>query len=326
MATRWTEDDVPDQSGRTVVVTGANSGVGFETARVFARRNAEVVLACRDMRKADEARDRIHAESPTAPVRTLELDLSSQASVRQAADRVRRDHARVDLLINNAGALIRRHQVTEDGFERTLATNHLGAFAFTGLTLTRLLDTPGSRVVTVSSVGHKRGVMNFDDPHFADGYRSAQAYFQSKLANLLFTYELQRRLAAAGSSTIALAAHPGNARTAFGGDQLPIRVVASPRMRLFTWWLLQDPATAALATVRAAVDPAASGGHYYGPAGRNEWTGHPVRVDSSPRSHDTAAQRRLWELSTQLTGVSYPLGPTARDVPGGTATPAGRTR
>ncbi|GAA4200213.1 oxidoreductase [Actinocatenispora rupis] len=315
----WTEHEVPDQSGRTVLVTGANSGLGFETARVFARHHAQVVLACRDVRKADDARERIRAETPTASVRTLELDLSSQASVRRAAEQVGRDHAQVDLLINNAGALIRRHEITEDGFEKTFATNHLGAFAFTGLILERLLSTPASRVVTVSSVGHKRGVMNFDDPHFGAGYRRNDAYFQSKLANLLFTYELHRRLAAAGASTIAVAAHPGNARTAFGSDQLPIRIVTNPRLRLLTSWLLQDPTTAALSTVRAAVDPAATGGEYFGPDGRNEWTGHPVPVPSSARSHDTDAQRRLWDLSEQLTGVRYPV---PLGTPGTTATPA----
>lgn len=307
MAAPWTERDVPDQSGRTVVITGANSGIGFETARVLARRHAQVVLACRDPRKAAAARDRIRAETPAASLRTLELDLASQASVARAAQEVLGEYARVDLLINNAGALVRRHEVTEDRFERTLATNHLGAFAFTGLTLERLLTTPGSRVVTVSSVGHKRGVMNFADPHFEQGFRSHDAYFQSKLANLLFTYELQRRLAAAGAGTIALAAHPGNARTAFGSDQLPIRTFTNPRLRALTWWLLQDPATAALSVLRAATDPTATGAQYYGPAGRNEWTGHPVEVQSMPPSHDRTSQDTLWTLSTTLTGVTYPF-------------------
>ncbi|QDP97412.1 SDR family NAD(P)-dependent oxidoreductase [Microlunatus elymi] len=312
MATRWTERDVPDQSGRTVVITGANSGLGYETARIFARHGAEVVLACRDLRKAGEARTRILAESRSAAVHLLQLDLASQNSVRQAAERLDRDHPRVDLLINNAGALIRRRDTTEDGFERTFATNHLGAFAFTGLILPRLLERPGSRVVTVSSVGHRRGVMQFDDLQFARGYHSNRAYFQSKLANLLFAYELQRRLAAAGAATISVAAHHGNARTAFGGDQLPIRVVTDPRLRLFTSWLLQDPETSALALVRAAVEPGVTGGEYYGPDGRNEWTGHPIRVESIPASYDLAAQQRLWKVSEQLTGVTYPLGRLTR--------------
>jgi NAD(P)-dependent dehydrogenase (short-subunit alcohol dehydrogenase family) len=304
---RWTESEVPSQTGRTVVITGASSGLGLETARVFARHGAEVVLACRNAPKAADVRRRILAETPSASLQIVALDLASQASVRRAAAHLASAYPRIDLLVNNAGALVRKHIVTEDGFELTLATNHLGGFALTGLVLPSLLRTPGSRVVTVSSVGHKRGAMRFDDLHFGHGYDSRQAYFQSKLANLLFTYELERRLEAMGAPTIAVAAHPGNARTAFGADQLPIRVVSSPRLRPLTWWLLQSPVTAALATVRAAVDPTAAGGEYFGPQGRNEWTGHPVRVESIPLSHDVEAQRRLWAESERLTGVSYPV-------------------
>ncbi|NNC11415.1 SDR family NAD(P)-dependent oxidoreductase [Planctomonas sp. JC2975] len=307
MTTDWTETDVPDQTGRTVVITGANSGLGLETARVFARHGAHVVLACRDPRKADDARQRILAETPDAHLGTLELDLASQTSVRRAAHRITTDIPHLDLLINNAGALIRRYAVTEDGFETTFATNHLGAFALTGLVLNSLRSTPNSRVVTVSSVGHRRGVMDFDDPNAAREFHSHQAYFQSKLANLLFAYELQRRLTEADACTISVAAHPGNARTAFGGDQRMIRIATGQRLRWATSWLMQDPRLSALATVRAAVDPTATGGEYFGPDGRNEWTGHPVQVDSIPRSHDVGDQRRLWELSESLTGVRYPL-------------------
>ncbi|MCL1869200.1 MAG: oxidoreductase [Promicromonosporaceae bacterium] len=307
MSTHWTEHEAPDQTGRTAVVTGASSGLGYETARVLARRGATVVLACRSPERTAAAMARIRAESPGASLRTVTLDLASQASVRAAADRLMAEHPRIDVLVNNAGALVRDYALTEDGFERTLATNHLGAFALTGLVLPSLLATEGSRVVTVSSVGHKQGEMHFDDLQWAQGYRSHQAYFQSKLANLLFMYELQRRLAASGGPTIAVAAHPGNARTGFGGDQVHIRVTTDPRLRFLTWWLLQSPVTAALATVRAAVDPAATGGEYFGPEGRNEWTGYPVRVESSTRSHDVDAQRRLWTESERLTGVTFPL-------------------
>jgi len=202
-----------------------------------------------------------------------------------------------------------RHRLTEDGFELTLATNHLGPFAFTGLVLDRLLAVPGSRIVTVASIGHRRGTINFDDLHFQRGYRFQDAYFQSKLANLLFTYELQRRLAAAGAPTIAVAAHPGNARTEFGRELSPlVRVAMSPRLRMLTWWLMQRPQMGALATVRAAVDPDARGGDYYGPPGRAQFTGYPTRVESTARAHDPQAQRRLWHESEQLTGVTYPVG------------------
>jgi NAD(P)-dependent dehydrogenase (short-subunit alcohol dehydrogenase family) len=304
---RWTSAEVPDQQGRTVVITGANTGLGFETAKLLARHGATVVLACRNPHKAADAAARIGAAAPRAKVSTLQVDLASQGSVHRAADQLRADHPRIDLLINNAGGIRPRHGLTEDGYELTLATNHLGPFAFTGLVLDRLLAVPGSRIVTVASIGHRRGTINFDDLHFQRGYRFQDAYFQSKLANLLFTYELQRRLAAAGAPTIAVAAHPGNARTEFGRDLSPLtRVAMSPRLRMLTWWLLQSPQMGALATVRAAVDPDARGGDYYGPPGRAQFTGYPTRVQSTPASHDAQAQRRLWRESERLTGVTYP--------------------
>jgi NAD(P)-dependent dehydrogenase (short-subunit alcohol dehydrogenase family) len=306
---RWTTTDIPDQQGRTVVVTGANTGLGFETAKLLAQHGATVVLACRNPHKAADAAARIGAAAPRARVSTLQVDLASQGSVHRAADQLRAEHPRIDLLINNAGGIRPRHGLTEDGYELTLATNHLGPFAFTGLVLDRLLAVPGSRIVTVASIGHRRGTINFDDLHFQRGYRFQDAYFQSKLANLLFTYELQRRLAAAGAATIAEAAHPGNARTEFGRDLSPmIRVAMSPRLRMLTWWLLQSPQVGALSTVRAAVDPDARGGDYYGPPGRAQFTGYPTRVQSTPASHDAQAQRRLWRESERLTGVTYPTG------------------
>jgi NAD(P)-dependent dehydrogenase (short-subunit alcohol dehydrogenase family) len=306
---RWNSAAISDQRGRTVVITGANTGLGFETAKVLAANGANVVLACRNLAKGEEARTRILASSPTADVSTLHLDLASLASVHLAAERLRADHARIDLLINNAGGMTLPYRRTEDGFELTFATNHLGPFAFTGLLLDRMLDIPGSRIVTVSSIGHRRGTVNFDDLHFERGYRYSAAYFQSKLANLMFTYELQRRLAAAGAPTIAVAAHPGNARTEFGRDLSPfVRVMMSPRLRMFTWWLMQSPQMGALSTLRAATDPDAQGGDYYGPPGRAQFTGYPSLVESTARSHDVQAQRRLWRESERLTGVPYPIG------------------
>ncbi|GAA4440047.1 oxidoreductase [Phytohabitans houttuyneae] len=311
MARRWTEAEVSDQSGRVAVVTGGNTGLGFATARVLAARGATVVLACRSPERAAAAAERIRAESPGAAVETLLLDLASQESVRRAAAELRAAHPRLDLLVNNAGGLWPRRETTVDGFERTLATNHLGPFAFTGLVLDRLLPVPGSRVVTVSSIGHRfgSGGFNFDDPHFTRGWvysaRDRAAYFQSKLANLLFTYELQRRFAAAGAHTIAVAAHPGNARTEFGRELDPAsRAVMSRWLRPLTWWLLQDPRVGALATLRAAVDPDARGGDFFGPPGRTQFTGHPAKIESSPQSYDVTAQRRLWELSEGSTGVT----------------------
>jgi NAD(P)-dependent dehydrogenase (short-subunit alcohol dehydrogenase family) len=291
------------------VITGANVGLGFETARLLAERGATVILACRNPIKAADAAARINASVPDSTVRTLQLDLASLASIRRAAAQLRTENPRIDLLINNAGGVRPKYAVTEDGFEQTLATNHLGPFAFTGLILDRLLTVSGSRIVTVSSIGHRRGTINFDDLHSANGYRYQRAYFQAKLANVMFTYELHRRLAAAGVPTIAVAAHPGNARTEFGRDMpLPVRVMMRPQLRMLTWWLMQDPERGALAAVRAAVDPDARGGDYYGPPGRAQFTGYPTRVESSERSHDTAAQRRLWRESERLTDITYPAG------------------
>jgi NAD(P)-dependent dehydrogenase (short-subunit alcohol dehydrogenase family) len=297
---------VPDQSGRTAVVTGANAGLGLATARVLAERRAMVVLACRDVVKAERAADRIRSEVGGADLYVVHLDLASLASVREAADQLRSDYPRLDLLINNAGVMAVPYQRTEDGFELTLSTNHLGHFAFTGLLMERLLATVGSRIVTVSSIAHRRGVLHFDDLQSEHRYKPGDAYGQSKLANLLFTHELQARLEAAGTRTIAVAAHPGNARTELWRTSFRVeRVLISPRLRWLNFWLVQSAELGALPTLRAAVDPSARGGDYYGPAGPFQFTGYPTRVESSARSHDAVAQRRLWDLSEQLTGVSY---------------------
>jgi NAD(P)-dependent dehydrogenase (short-subunit alcohol dehydrogenase family) len=309
---RWTEADLPGLGGRTAVVTGANTGLGFQTARALAARGATVVLACRNLAKADAAVGRIADDVPGAQLRTVELDLAALESVRGAAAWLRAEYPHLDLLINNAGRVNPRPSRTGDGFERTLGVNHLGPFALTGLVLDRLLAAPAARIVTVSSVGHRRGAIHLDDLNFDQGYRWQQAYFQSKLANLMFTFELQRRLAAAGAAAIAVAAHPGNARTEFGRDMNPVaRAVMSPRLRALTFWLLQPAEIAALPITRAAADPAVRGGEYYGPRGWQEWTGYPERATPIARAHDQDVQRRLWERSEQLTGVTYRLAPAA---------------
>jgi len=304
---RWTAADVPDQSGRTAVVTGASGGLGLETAEVLAGRGAAVVLACRDLGKAERAADRIRSAAAGASVLVVHLELGSLASVRTAAEQINAACPSLDLLINNAGVMAIPREVTEDGFERTLATNHLGHFALTGLLLGRMLDTPGSRVVTVSSNGHRMGdgVMHFEDLQLTSGYKPWPAYYRSKLANLLFTYELQRRLTGAGADTMALAAHPGNARTDLWRHSRLDQALYRPMLRPLTFWFAQSAHMGALATLRAATDPAAAGGEYYGPPGRQQFTGHPVRVESSAQSHDEADAARLWAISEELTGVSY---------------------
>jgi NAD(P)-dependent dehydrogenase (short-subunit alcohol dehydrogenase family) len=298
---RWTEADIPDQAGRVAVVTGANAGLGLQTAKLLARRGAQVVLACRNPARAEQAAAALRSAYPAA---TVALDLASLASVRTAAAKLRAAYPRLDLLINNAGVMEVPYERTEDGFELTLGTNHLGHFALTGLLLPSLLATPGSRVVTMSSQGHASGIMNFEDLHCDRGYEPATAYFQSKLANLLFTYELDRRLRAAAATTIAVAAHPGVVytdlfRTRSKLDQLLI----SPRLRAVNFWFAQSIRMGALPVLRAATDPAVRGGDFYGPRRRFD-TGYPARVESSARSRDVADQARLWAVSEQLTGVA----------------------
>lgn len=310
---RWTAADVPSQSGRTAVVTGASGGLGLETARVLAQRGADVVLACRDMDKAGRAVAGIRAAAPSASVRVVHLELHRLASVREAAEEIRAMCPRLDLLINNAAVMVPPCQRTEDGFELTFATNHLGHYALTGLVLGRLLATAGSRIVTVSSIGHRSGLMHFDDLQFERGYDASHAYWQSKLANLLFTYELQARLEAAGTFTTALAAHPGVVRTdLWRTSSLLERVAISPRLRLLNFRAVHSVQQGALPTLRAATDPAARGGEYYGPSRRSGSTGHPVPVEAHPRAHDMDSQHRLWEISGKLTGVSYDIGSAAR--------------
>jgi len=312
---RWTAADVPDQRGRTAVITGANSGIGLEAARVLASRGATVVVACRDLEKADQAARLIVAgavpdarDDRDARVQTLRLDLASLASVREAADELCSRHPRLDLLINNAGVMMPPYGRTEDGFELQFGTNHLGHFALTGLVLDRLLATGGSRVVTVSSNGHRAGRIDLDDLQSERHYRKMRAYGQSKLANLMFTYELQRRLAAAGAPTIALAAHPGTSRTDLVRHlRGPSQAVVNARLGPLTSWFAQNAEMGALPTLRAATDPGATGGQYYGPGGAFGFTGYPVPVESSGRSRDVPVMERLWEESEKLTGVRFPV-------------------
>jgi NAD(P)-dependent dehydrogenase (short-subunit alcohol dehydrogenase family) len=300
----WTVADVPDQQGRTAVVTGSNTGIGYEAAAVLAQRGAITVLACRDTGKAERAAARLSAAAPQATVSVVRLDLASLDSVRAAAEQIRASHERLDLLINNAGLMMPPHGTTADGFELQLGTNHLGHFALTSLLLDLMLSVPGSRVVTVSSNGHRGGRINFADLQSERRYGRMSAYAQSKLANLMFTYELERRLRAAGAATIALAAHPGSA-----GTEL-VRHMPGVLQTVYSTaggWFKQSAAMGALPTLRAATDPAARGGEYYGPGGFGQLTGYPVRVSSNSRSHDEAAQRRLWAESERLTGVTFPV-------------------
>jgi NAD(P)-dependent dehydrogenase (short-subunit alcohol dehydrogenase family) len=301
---KWTTADIPDQAGRVAVVTGANTGLGYETALALAEHGAHVVLAVRNLDKGKDAAARITANGPRGEVALQELDLTSLESVRAAAQQLRSDHDRIDLLINNAGVMYTPKSNTKDGFELQFGTNHLGHFAFTGLLLDRLLPVAASRVVTVSSIGHRiLADIHFDDLQWEHSYNRVAAYGQSKLANLMFTYELQRRLASQGT-TIAAAVHPG------GSDTELSRNLPAPLARAFVAvqpLVAQDAAMGALPTLRAATDPAVLGGQYYGPDGFGGMRGYPKIVASSKKSHDADRQRRLWAVSEELTGVTYPV-------------------
>jgi NAD(P)-dependent dehydrogenase (short-subunit alcohol dehydrogenase family) len=304
---QWTVADIPTQSGRIAIVTGANSGLGSETALALAAKGAHVVLACRDAARAQVAVDMIRAATPTASLEVIPLDLASLASIRAFADAFDKRHAKLDLLCNNAGVLAIPRRTTSDGFEMQLGTNHLGHFALTGLLLQRLLDTAGSRVVSVSSTAHRPGKMHFDDLQLERNYGKWKAYAQSKLANLLFSFELDRRLRKAGASVISVAAHPGYAATnlqtvaaKMEGSKLSERVFEFGNS-LFA----QSAAMGALPTLYGATAGAVQGGDYYGPDRFFESWGHPKKVGSTARARDAAAAAKLWEISESLTDVRY---------------------
>jgi NAD(P)-dependent dehydrogenase (short-subunit alcohol dehydrogenase family) len=313
--TRWTTRDIPDQTGRIAVVTGANSGIGYEAAKGLALAGATVVLACRDAAKGEAAAESIRAAGAGVNVEPASLDLASLASVRAFARSFAERHTALHALVNNAGVMGIPRRTTAEGFEMQLGTNHLGHFALTGLLLERLLAGDGARVVNVSSLGHRRGRIDFEDLHGERSYARWRAYYQSKLANLLFTYELQRRLEAAAGRCISVACHPG-----FTATNLQL---VGPRMdgsRLMTTvWsgfnrvFAQDAARGALPTLYAATAPDVQGGDYIGPGGFQEARGYPRKVESNARSHDGELARRLWDVSETLTGVRYKLETPAGD-------------
>lgn len=298
---KWTADQMPDQSGRVAIVTGANSGIGYEAARQLARHGATVIMACRNPERGEAAVAAIEGEGPAGSVALMTLDLADLSSVRAFAEAFHQRYDRLDLLINNAGVMMPPERwETKDGFEIQFGVNHLGHFALTGLLLDRLLETPRSRVVTVSSSMARLGEMNFDDLQGEQSYSGRGAYGQSKLANLLFTFELQRRLAAAGAKTLAVAAHPGYTATDLQRHSRLFRVL-NPLVA-------QKPDKGALPTLYAAVGEDVQGGDYYGPDGFQEMRGHPKKVTPPDRATDEAAAARLWAVSEELTGVRFEIG------------------
>ncbi len=295
---QWDSRLMLDQSGKVAVITGAASGLGFETARMLASKHARVVMAVRSSAKGRDAAARIKKEYPGADVAVMELDLADLASVRKFAENFRKRYSRLDLLINNAGVMVPPYGKTADDFELQLGTNHLGHFTLTLLLLDMLKEVQGSRVVTVSSGAHAFGILDFDDLNWEKRrYNAWQAYGDSKLANLYFTRELQQRLDEEDVNVLAVAAHPGWAATELQRHQLWVRLLNS----LFA----QSAGMGALPTLYAATAPDVHGAEYFGPDGKGQMRGYPVKVQSSKRSRDMAIARKLWEVSEEMTGIRW---------------------
>ena len=299
--------DVPALAGKTIIVTGANSGIGFEAARVFAERGADLIMACRSAERGHAAAERIRSASPEARIEVRPLDLASLASVREFARWFNDSRASLELLINNAGLMAIPRQITVDGFEMQLGVNHLAHFALTGLVLPKLLATPDARVVNLSSQAHLIGRMRWDD---LDGQRNCHkwaAYGQSKLANLLFTFELARRLNARHATQRALACHPGYAATNLQlvGPSMEGSRLGMAMMKLGNKLMAQSAADGALPTLYAATAAAAHSGEYIGPGGLFGRAGPPAPLRAMAAAYDASSMQRLWQISCERTGVSF---------------------
>ncbi len=294
----FTDDDVTQQAGKTFLVTGANTGIGFETSKALAAKGARVLLACRSQDKAHDAMAAIAKAHPDADLDFVPLDQGDLASVEQAAEQVS-DEARLDVLVNNAGIMMPPLHYTTDGFESQFGVNHLGTFALTGQLLAKLAETDNSRVVVTSSIAHKPGRIDFDDLAAQRGYDAQGRYQQSKLANLLFMYELDRRLRAADAPTMSVGCHPGIATTELARHLPRYVTFALPLARL----AFNSPAQGAWPTLMAATDDALDGGDYVGPSRFGETSGPAQKVNSTRRARDHDLAARLWEVSVEMTGV-----------------------
>jgi NAD(P)-dependent dehydrogenase (short-subunit alcohol dehydrogenase family) len=303
MTRRWTAADIPDQTGRTFVVTGANSGLGLESAGRLAEHGAHVVMTARDRAKGEEAIAAIKERVPGASVELRLLDLADLDSVRAFATGLTDDKVAVDVLINNAGVMMTPPRRTAQGYELQFGTNHLGHFALTGLLLDTLQHGTDPRVVTVSSTMHKQGTIDFDDLQREHKYSPTAAYAQSKIANILFGLELQRRLDAAGSPVRSLMAHPGYSSTNLQSSG-PTGLLKLG-MRIANPLFAQHVRFGALPQLRAATAPDVRGGQYYGPTRLFESRGYPAEVQPIKRAQDPATAARLWDVSEELTGVAY---------------------
>lgn len=298
MNKNWNLESVPAQNGRIAIVTGANIGLGFETAKVLAAKGCEVIMAARNPQKAEKAIAQIKIEHPGAKLKFIQLDLSRLASVREFAREFLEKYTQLDLLINNAGIMMTPFSLTEDGFESQFGTNYLGHFQLTGLLLPAMKNVKNSRVVSLSSMAHKPGKIQFDDLNFSKNYNKMKAYSQSKLACLMFGYELQRKLEKANLPTLSVAAHPGVSSTQLGRNMSPVMSYLFPKFG-------QSAEAGALPILMAALDNSAKGGEYYGPDGFMEMRGKPTVVDSTRLSKNIEVAEKLWEVSEKLVGFKY---------------------
>lgn len=301
MSEKWTEKDIPNQEGKVAIVTGSNTGIGFDTARMLAENDAKVILAVRTISKGEDAAERIREKYADADLKVMELDLADLESVENFAENFKKELSKLDLLINNAGVMIPPYTKTKDGFELQFGTNHLGHFALTAHLLDILKNTEHSRVINVASLAHNRGELDFDDLNWENrSYTAWRAYGDSKLANLYFTYELQRKFEEYNYDAIAVAAHPGGTSTDLARHSF--------FMNIFAGLLGQSSEMGALPTVRAAVDETLKGSDYIGPDGFGEFYGYPIKVDSNDLSKDEMLAKRLWNVSEEMTGVKYEFG------------------
>jgi len=297
---KWDSSNIPDQMGRVAIVTGSSSGIGYETARVLAEKKASVIVAVRNLKKGNAAADKIISQHPNADVKVIELDLANMESIRNFAAEFKNNYSRLDLLINNAGVMMPPYSKTADGFELQFGTNHLGHFALTGLLLDLIKTTPDSRIVNVSSSAHNYGDLDLEDLNWEKRpYKKMKSYGDSKIANLYFTYELQKRVDRDGGNPLVAASHPGWTATEL---QRHVGFV-----RLLNNFFSQDITMGALPTLYAAVGADVKGSDYYGPSGWREMKGYPKKVESNELSHNEKIARILWDVSEELTGVKFNL-------------------
>ncbi|MDO9152492.1 MAG: oxidoreductase [Paludibacter sp.] len=302
---KWTTNNISSLVGKTIIVTGGNSGLGIESVKAFAEKGARVIMTCRDLKKGQDAKNELLKTNSGAEVVVMQLDLMDLTSIHKFAGEFKINHANLHVLLNNAGIMRVPYRLSKDGIESQQATNHFGHFALTALLLDPLKNTPGSRVVNVSSLAHRLGVMDFDNLLYegAKDYNPMKSYGRSKLENLLFTFELQRYFEANGFDTIAVAAHPGVSNTNLfnhlGGKFL--QLLLRPLVSIF----VQPSAMGALPQLRASVDPQVNAGAYYGPDGRREMKGYPIVVQPNNTATDERSARKLWEISEKITGVKY---------------------